>query len=192
MCGSPSWPCPTRGFASAFDRYMSTMLGHAAVEEILSSPPDSEPKLVGIRQHDVIFSPLMECVTRTQHLAEAIAAHDYQTAMAMRGGSFADSLRILRTLLRAHPIHQSQDKTLRLALLHCGGPAPGMNTACVPPFASASTGSHDAGHSERLRGPGRGRYSRDGLDECHWLGLQRRSRVGHEAQDTRSWRLFTP
>jgi len=109
---------------------MSTMLGHAAVEEILSTAPESEPKLVGFRQHDVICSPLMDCVTRTQQLAEAIAAHDYQTAMAMRGGSFADSLRILRTLLRAqpHPPRPGQ-KRLRLALLHCGGPAPGMNTA---------------------------------------------------------------
>jgi 6-phosphofructokinase 1 len=118
------------GAPSAFDRYMSTVLGHAAVEEILAESPTDEPKLVGIRQHDVIRSPLMECVTQTQQVAEVIAAQDYDTAMAMRGGSFSDSFRILRTLLRAHPHPPGPDqKQLRLAVLHCGGPAPGMNTA---------------------------------------------------------------
>jgi 6-phosphofructokinase 1 len=118
------------GSPSAFDRYMSTILGHAAVEETLSASPESEPRLVGIRQHDVICSPLMECVTRTQQVAEVIAAQDYETAMAMRGGSFSDSFRILRTVLRAHP-HPPEpgQRQLRLAILHCGGPAPGMNTA---------------------------------------------------------------
>ena len=118
------------GAPSAFDRYMSTILGHAAVEETLAASVRAEPQLVGIRQHDVIHSPLMECVTKTQQVAEVIAAQDYETAMAMRGGSFSDSFRILRTLLRAHP-HPPEpgQKQRRLAVLHCGGPAPGMNTA---------------------------------------------------------------
>ncbi len=118
------------GAPSAFDRYMSTVLGHAAVEEILSGSSADEPKLVGIRQHDVICSPLMDCVSKTQQVSEVIASQDYETAMAMRGGSFSDSFRILRTLLRAHP-HPPEpgQKQLRLAVLHCGGPAPGMNTA---------------------------------------------------------------
>ena len=118
------------GAPSAFDRYMSTVLGHAAVEEILRADPGAEPQLIGIRQHDVVRSPLMECVAQTRQVAERIAAQDYETAMALRGGSFADSFRILRTLLRAQP-HPPEPgrRQLRLALLHSGGPAPGMNTA---------------------------------------------------------------
>jgi 6-phosphofructokinase 1 len=118
------------GSPSAFDRYMSTMLGFAAVDELLSASPTSEPQLVGIRQHDVVCSPLMECVTKTQQVAELIQAQDYEMAMAMRGGSFSESFRILRTLLRArpHPLEPGQ-KRLRLAVLHSGGLAPGMNTA---------------------------------------------------------------
>jgi 6-phosphofructokinase 1 len=118
------------GSPSVFDRYMSTVLGHAAVEHILSADPGSEPQVIGIRQQDVICSPLLECVTKTQEVARLIAAQDYEAAMAMRGGSFSDSFRILRTLLRAHP-HPPEpgQKQLRLALLHSGGPAPGMNTA---------------------------------------------------------------
>ena len=35
------------GGASAFDRYLTTLLGYHAVDELLSSPPDSEPQLPG-------------------------------------------------------------------------------------------------------------------------------------------------
>jgi 6-phosphofructokinase 1 len=118
------------GSASAFDRYLSTVLGHAAVEEILSADPTAEPQLIGIRQQQVIHSDLMECVAKTQQVAEVIAAGDYAQALAMRGGSFSEAFQILRTLLRAAP-HPPEPghKRLRLAVLNCGGPAPGMNTA---------------------------------------------------------------
>lgn len=118
------------GAPSAFDRYMSTMLGHHAVKEVLSAQPGDEPKLVGLRQHDIVVSPLMDCVEKTQQLAQAIQAKDFDSALAMRGSSFGDSFRVLRTLLRARPHLPSPDqKVLRLAVLHSGGPAPGMNTA---------------------------------------------------------------
>jgi 6-phosphofructokinase 1 len=120
------------GAPSAFDRYMSTVLGHAAAISILDDnlAASEEAQLVGIRQQHVIHSPLMESVAKTHEVAEHIANHEYNKAMAMRGGSFSDSFRILRTLLRAHP-HEPEpgQKVLRLAVLHCGGPAPGMNTA---------------------------------------------------------------
>lgn len=118
------------GSPSAFDRYMSTVLGHAAVDDILSASPDGEPTLVGIRQHSVIRSPLLDCVAKTHEVAEVIAAQDYDRAMTMRGGSFSDSFRILRTLLRAQPRPpEAGQRRLRLSVLHGGGPAPGMNTA---------------------------------------------------------------
>jgi 6-phosphofructokinase 1 len=117
------------GSPSAFDRYMSTVLGHAAADQVLSADPDDEPKLVGIRQHSVIRSPLADCVAKTHEVAEVIASQDYDRAMAMRGGSFSDSYRILRTLFRAHPRPPEQgQRCLRFAVLHGGGPAPGMNT----------------------------------------------------------------
>ncbi|HZE14810.1 MAG TPA: 6-phosphofructokinase, partial [Mycobacterium sp.] len=117
------------GAASAFDRYLSTVLGHAAVEEILSADPESDPQVIGIRQQHVIRSPLMESVKKTQQVAQVIANGDYERAMEMRGGSFSEAFDVLRTLLRAapHPPDPAQ-KQLRLAILNCGGPAPGMNT----------------------------------------------------------------
>jgi len=118
------------GAPSAFDRYFTTLLGHAAVEEILSAPPDAEPQLVGIRENRIAKSPLMDCVQQTRAVAAAIAARDYDRAMEMRGGSFRESFRTARTLMRAMPHSPEPGQTrLRLAVMNCGAPAPGMNTA---------------------------------------------------------------
>jgi 6-phosphofructokinase 1 len=117
------------GSPSAFDRYLSTVLGYAAVQRIMSAP-DGEPQLIGLRGHQIISSPLMECVATTRSIADVIAAHDYEKAMELRGGNFRDSFGLIRTLVRARPhdVDPGQ-RRLRLGVMHCGGPAPGMNTA---------------------------------------------------------------
>jgi 6-phosphofructokinase 1 len=118
------------GSPSAFDRNLSTLLGHATVQEILSATPESKPALIGIQGNRITRSPLEECVKQTHAVAEAIADQDYDKAMDLRGNSFKDAFRTIRTLVRAlpHPPKPGQ-KRLRLAVLHSGGPAPGMNTA---------------------------------------------------------------
>jgi len=118
------------GAPSAFDRNLGTLLGHAAVETILNSPPDSEPQLIGLRGNRITSSPLIECVDKTHSVAAAIENHDYDKAMELRGGSFKEAFQTLRTMLRAlpHPPQPGQ-KILRLAIMHSGSPAPGMNTS---------------------------------------------------------------
>jgi 6-phosphofructokinase 1 len=50
--------------------------------------------------------------------------------MRLRGGSFGQSFRLLRTLVGARPQPAPQGvRQRRIGLLHAGGPAPGMNTA---------------------------------------------------------------
>ncbi|MCB0171650.1 MAG: 6-phosphofructokinase [Anaerolineae bacterium] len=118
------------GTPSAFDRNMSTMLGCAAVEELLQMTPDSEPQLIGLRDNDIVHSPLMEMVAKTHQIAELIQAHDYGQAMEKRGRGFVESFQILQTLTRAYPHAPApEQKRLRLAVMHSGSPAPGMNAA---------------------------------------------------------------
>jgi len=118
------------GSPSAFDRNMSTMLGAAAVEYIAAAPPDDEPQLFGIRDNEVMHSPLMENVHKTQLVAQLIAAGTYDEAMAMRGRGFVESYEILRTLVQAQPRPATPEQSgQRLAVMHLGGPAPGMNAA---------------------------------------------------------------
>lgn len=118
------------GAPSAYDRTMSTQLGVAAVEKILTSEPGEEPSLIGVRNNRITHSPLMECVNRTHAVADAIAKHDYEKSLDLRGGSFREAFRTFRTLVRAMP-HDPQpgQKRLRLAVMHAGAPSPGMNTA---------------------------------------------------------------
>ena len=102
------------GAPSAFDRNMSTIVGHAAVRELLNSPPESEPQLIGIRDNEVAHSPLMENVHQTHRVAELIKDGKYQEAMELRGRSFVDSNAILHTVLQAQPHPRSQ------ANINCG------------------------------------------------------------------------
>jgi 6-phosphofructokinase 1 len=118
------------GAPSAFDRCLATRLGHAAVERLLSDPPDAAPQLIGIRGNQVASSPLVDCVARTNEVAERIAQQDYDGAMLLRGGSFHESHVILSTMQQAAPRPTAPGhRRFRLAVLHGGGPAPGMNTA---------------------------------------------------------------
>ncbi len=118
------------GAPSAFDRWMSTLLGHTAVLELISATPEREPQLIGMRENRITHVPLMACVTDTRAVAEAITSHTYERAMALRGGSFSEALRTFGTLVKSQPPKgHSAPRPLRLAVLHSGGPSPGMNTA---------------------------------------------------------------
>jgi 6-phosphofructokinase 1 len=118
------------GSPSAFDRIMGTLLGSAAVDELLTADSDDPPSVLGMHENRVKRTPLMECVEKTRSVGLAIADHDYERAMDIRGKSFKNSFRIHRTLVRAlpHP-PQAGQKRFRLAVMHSGAPAPGMNTA---------------------------------------------------------------
>ena len=90
--GHDPGPRPARGRPSAFDRYLGTLLGHAAVEQLLADPGiPAQPQLVGMRGNQVVSSPLMDCIGQTRAAAERIRAQDLDGAMRLRGGSFRDS-----------------------------------------------------------------------------------------------------
>jgi 6-phosphofructokinase 1 len=118
------------GSPSAFDRNLGTLLGHAAVETLLSATPDSKPQLIGLQGNRITPMPLMECVNKNNEILEAIQAKEYEKAMELRGSNFVEAFQTLKTVLRAlpHPPNAKQ-KRLRLAIMHSGAPAPGMNTA---------------------------------------------------------------
>ncbi len=142
------------GAPSAFDRYMSTLLGYAAVEELLASPPGSEPQVIGMKDNRVTRQPLMKCVQQTQQVAACVKTGDYAQAMALRGHGFGSALRTLRTIVRALPhAPVPGQKRFRFAILHAGGPAPGMNTAVRAALRLAlDRGHHVLGVRNSFRG----------------------------------------
>jgi 6-phosphofructokinase 1 len=118
------------GRPSAFDRNLSTLLGHEAVDAIMQAKPEDEPLHIGIKGNRISRLPLMECVNNTHLVAEAIAEDDYERAMDLRSSSFKESWRTVRTIMRALPHEPTPgQKRFRIAVLNAGAPAPGMNTA---------------------------------------------------------------
>jgi 6-phosphofructokinase 1 len=157
------------GAPSAFDRWMSTLLGHAAVEELLAATPEHEPQLIGVRSNRVTRLPLMECVRQTRAVAEAIAERDYDRAIELRGGSFQEQFRTLRTLVRALPhAQQPGRRCLRLGMLTAGAPAPGMNTA----IRAAVRLAIDRGHRVLAVHNGFDGLIAGEIEEFGWMSVQ--------------------
>jgi 6-phosphofructokinase 1 len=155
------------GSPSAFDRYLGTVLGNAAVRQLLGSP-GAEPQLIGIRGHHLTRSPLMECVEATRSMAGLIADRDFDTAMERRGGNFSDLYRLLRTIVQARPRRPpAGQRELRLAVLHAGGPAPGMNAAVrVAVRVGMERGHRLLGVRDGFRGLLRG-----AIEELDWMSV---------------------
>jgi 6-phosphofructokinase 1 len=118
------------GSPSAFDRCMSTLLGHAAVDELLQAGAAGEPVLMGFHNNRVTRVPLMPAVEQTRALAAALDARDFDHALHLRSPGFQETRDSLATLMRSGPrVQEASPRPLRLALMHAGGTAPGMNTA---------------------------------------------------------------
>jgi 6-phosphofructokinase 1 len=152
------------GVPSAFDRSMSSILGYAAVEEVLTATPQSVPQLVGIQFNRVAKVPLMECVSQTRELGDRIAARDYDSALMMRGDSYTELIYVFRSIAHALPSLQTRHRSSRIGLLNVGGLAPGMNAAA----AAAVRLGLDRGHTMLgINGSFSGLIDRD-VRELHW------------------------
>lgn len=118
------------GSPSAFDRNLSTLSGTAAIDAILNMTNTDEIPVIGIMGNKITRTPLSVCLTKTKAVAQAIAEQDYQKALELRGNSFVEAFRTIRTLVRAQP-HEPDpgQQILRLAVMNAGAPSPGMNTA---------------------------------------------------------------
>jgi len=125
------------GVPSAYDRWMSSILGGAAVDELLRADPEGVSPLIGVRGNRVHRMSLNEAVTRTHELADRIAARDFGAAQKMRGEGFVELAGLFDELAHAlpstPPVAGASTPPVaggsRLALLNIGGLAPGMNAA---------------------------------------------------------------
>lgn len=115
------------GTPSAFDRWCSTMLGYEAALEVLGDHESTGPVL-GYKGNRVVRLSLTQAVERTRLVPQLIASGDYGLAMEMRGGSFNEMTQVFAEL--AEPSCVEPDTgAKRIAILHAGGLAPGMNPA---------------------------------------------------------------
>ena len=124
------------GKPSAYDRWMSTLLGCAAAHEAVTATPKSEPVIIAERHNRISRLPMMEQIRATRAVKDLVASGDYEGAVAARGASFGEMLRIFETM--STPPELDPDaasdqppsaEPKRGAIIHAGGLAPGMNTA---------------------------------------------------------------
>ncbi|MDZ7607104.1 MAG: 6-phosphofructokinase [Cyclobacteriaceae bacterium] len=118
------------GAPTAFDRYMSTVLGYAAVQHLINNPDEKESKIIALQKNTVKAIPLMESIRETQSVPELIASKQFDKAIELRGGTFAESLHTFNTLSKARPFTKAGGKdALNFLIMNSGTLAPGMNTA---------------------------------------------------------------
>lgn len=119
------------GAPSAYDRWASTWLGYEAANEVLSATPGSVGPVIGFHGNQVVRVPLIEAVARTREVPELIRSGQYGQAMDYRGGAFTEMAEILRELVDPTPPAGDPETApgKRIAILHAGGLAPGMNSA---------------------------------------------------------------
>jgi 6-phosphofructokinase 1 len=155
------------GAPSAFDRYLGTALGYAAVHHLLDDP-GGEPQVVGIRGHRLTRSPLRQAVADTRAIADVIADGRYDRAKEMRGGTFSASYQLLRTLEQSRPRQSEADqRELRLGVFHSDEPAPGMNTA----VRVAARVAMDRGHRVLAVKDGFRGLAEGAIEELEWMSV---------------------
>lgn len=114
------------GTPSAYDRWMATLLGVAAIDEIVADG-QRPPQILGVHANRVQRTDLLPAVNATRAIGAAIDAGEYDQAMAGRSASFTGLVSILDAMTEAQPVDAATGR--RIGLMHVGGLAPGMNSA---------------------------------------------------------------
>lgn len=138
------------GAPSAYDRWMSTLLGYAAAQEVIQDSDGHPTQVLGVRRNRIALLPLKATVAATRAVKGMVDEGRYDQAIAARGRSFGEMVKIFSSLATppgtpedaavfadhawpADPVTVSgadgSKRAPRVAILHVGGLAPGMNTA---------------------------------------------------------------
>lgn len=86
------------GAPSAFDRILGCRMGSEAVMALMDAAPDSDPIVVSLKGNSAVRVDLMECVKKTQEVAQAMADRNWDLAVELRGKSFQNNLKTARIL----------------------------------------------------------------------------------------------
>lgn len=118
------------GTPSVYDRWMPTLLGYAAVQDVIAAQPGDPAKVMGVRHNRIARLDLTKAVADTTNVRTLVKAGKYEEAIASRGASFTDMVEIFRVLSTPPSLLEPLPrKAKRVAILHVGGLAPGMNMA---------------------------------------------------------------
>ena len=171
------------GAPSVFDRFLGTLLGYAAVRQLLESPGD-EPQLIGIRGHHLTRSPLMECVAATRSIGDVIADRRRSTRRwRCAAAASRDSYHLLRTMVQARPRRARAGSAVAASRR-----APRRRRGAGDEHRGAGGGAgrhgsrpHHARRPRRVPGARRRGDRGAGLDVGQRLGVAAGRRAGHRS-----------
>ncbi|RAH43544.1 ATP-dependent 6-phosphofructokinase [Aspergillus brunneoviolaceus CBS 621.78] len=132
------------GAACAYDRWLSTLQGVEAVRAVLDTKPDSPSPVITIRENKIMRTPLMEAVKLTKTVTGHIENKEFDKAMALRDSEFKEyHFSYKNTSTPDHPkLLLPENKRMRIAIVHVGAPAGGMNQATRAAVAYCLTRGH--------------------------------------------------
>lgn len=117
------------GKPSAFDRIASTLQGVDAVRAVLEMTAETPAPMIGFNHNAVTRRPLVDCVEETQAVTKAMADKDFTKALQLRGTEFFESVRTFKRVARRAPVDIDKSSSIRIAIVHIGAPAGGVNAA---------------------------------------------------------------
>ncbi|PGH06115.1 6-phosphofructokinase [Polytolypa hystricis UAMH7299] len=132
------------GPACAYDRWLATLQGVEAVRAVLEATPASPSPIITIRENKIERASLVEAVRLTKSVATAINAQDFEKAISLRDAEFKAYHRAY--INTATPHHRRllipENKRMRIAIIHVGAPAGGMNPATRAAVAYSRARGH--------------------------------------------------
>ncbi|KAG5519197.1 hypothetical protein PMAC_002285 [Pneumocystis sp. 'macacae'] len=125
------------GVPCFYDRFLATLQGVEAVHAILELKPDSPSQMIGISENKITRKLLNDSVKLTHDIEKAIKNKDFQKAIQLRSADFADFYQTYlhmtvfqdRSEIKDNSLTLFPEQRLRIAIIHVGAPAGGMNIA---------------------------------------------------------------
>ncbi|PQE28465.1 6-phosphofructokinase protein [Rutstroemia sp. NJR-2017a BBW] len=133
------------GTACAYDRYLSTLQGVEAVNAVLDATPETPTPFIAINENKITRKPLIQAVLDTKEVAKAIEAKDFDKAMSLRDTEFSDFYDSYMTTTATtlnDAMRLPDKKHMRIAIIHVGAPAGGVNAATRAAVAYCLTRGH--------------------------------------------------
>ncbi|KAG6872674.1 hypothetical protein C0995_007783 [Termitomyces sp. Mi166 len=156
------------GRPCAWDRILPTLQGVEAVSVLLEATPETPSYMIGIHENKITRVPLMEAVEMTRAVAQAVNEKNFEKAVSLRDPDFAERLDgFLATSVLVKEPDQPEQKRLRVAIMHMGAPAGGMNAAT----RAAVRYCVRQGHTPLAVQNGFRGLLDDNITELSWLGV---------------------
>ncbi|KAL9936722.1 hypothetical protein V8E36_004790 [Tilletia maclaganii] len=119
------------GKPDANDRILATLQGVEAVQALREATPETPSFVIGLRENKIERIPLQRAVEMTQRVAAAIEEKQFDEAVGLRDAEFAEGLKAFEFISRLDDSKKinEEGKRLKIAIMHIGAPAGGMNAA---------------------------------------------------------------